>query len=446
MKITNKLVISLIGLLLLLAYGHTLHFPFQFDDYNVIVDEPKVHSLSAWWQSMPSMRPLLKLSYALNWQLEQTPRFFRVFNLLCHFVTSILVWRLCMELLPYLRKNATDNNKIALLTAVLFALHPAHSEVVTYISSRSTGLMAMFCVASIFYWIKYNHANLKNRVYLAASLIFWLCAVLTKEPAIILPAIAGLIAWFCYPQHLLFEKIKSKYMLFLIVPIVAYLFFTPQYQRLMLQLIDINALKNQFMLQPMAHIHYLTQTLFGLNLNIDYAIDAPNTSYSLACLAALGTLIFLAFTFKHQYSLFSFCVFWWFICLIPTNSLIPRLDLINDRQIYLASMAPIMFASVCLIIFSEKLKKLKWIPPATLILLVFSATWLRNWDYESEVTLWQSSLRLQANNSRAWNNLGYAYLQTNNKQEAKNAFENALKLDENNYKALFNLRGMSKPN
>lgn len=433
----------LLAALLLLAYGHALNFPFQFDDYNVIVDEPKVHSLSAWWQAMPSMRPLLKLSYALNWQLESAPRFFRAFNLFCHFITSILVWRLCLALLPILRKDALNTNKIALLTACLFALHPAHTEVVSYVSSRSTGLMGIFCLASLICWVKFNSANFKNMLYLIASILFWLAAVLVKEPAIILPAIAGLITWFCYPRHVIFEKIKPKYIVFLILPIIVYLVFTPQYQRLILQVFDIEALKNQLMLQPIAHIHYLTQTLFGLNLNVDYVMNAPTIFYSATCLTVLLALIFLAFKFKKPYSLFSFCVFWWFICLMPSNSIIPRPDLINDRQIYLASVAPILLASVYVINLSEKLKKLKLMPPVALILLALVASWVRNWDYESEITLWQSSLRNEANNSRAWNNLGYAYLQAGKKIEAKNAFEFALKLDENNVKALVNLKNMN---
>jgi hypothetical protein len=324
--------------------------------------------------------------------------------------------------------------------AVLFALHPAHTEVVSYISSRSTGLMTMFCVASLICWVKLNSSGLKNVFYLIASILFWLLAVLVKEPAVILPAIAGLITWFCYPQHMVLKKTKPKYAAFLIMPIITYLIFMPQYQQLLLQVFDSDTLKNQLKLQPLAHVHYLTQTLFGLNLNVDYVINVPTIFYSATCSVVLLTLIFLAFKLKKSYSLFSFCVFWWFVCLIPSNSVIPRLDLINDRQIYLASFAPILLASACVIFFSERLKKLKLMPPAGLILLVLWAAWLRNWDYESEVSLWQSSLRQEANNSRAWNNLGYAYLQANKKQEAKNAFENALKLDENNHKAFYNLK------
>jgi tetratricopeptide (TPR) repeat protein len=437
----------LLALILLLAYAHSINFPFQFDDYNVIVYEPKVHSLSAWWQSMLSMRPLLKLSYALNWQLEQAPRFFRTFNLFIHFVTSILVWRLCGQLLPILRRSDDNTNKIALLTAFLFALHPAHTEVVTYISSRSTGLMSMLCMASLISWVKLNHTDFKNSRYLVASVIFWLLAVLVKESAIILPAIAGLIQWFCYPQLLQFKKIKYRfaYVFLFIMPITTFLYLIPQYQRLVLKVFDIDTLINQLAIEPIAHIHYLTNTIFGLNLNVDYMIGNPSIFFSFTCGVLIIALIFFAFKLKRQYSLFSFSVLWWFIFLIPSNSIIPRLDLMNDRQIYLASIGLILIISTCVIRLSVKLKLLSWMPPAALVVLAINATWLRNWDYESEISLWQSSLRQQVNNSRAWNNLGYAYLIANKKQDAEKAFKNALKLNPSNYKAHYNLQKLNHP-
>ena len=394
----------LLAALLLLAYGHALNFPFQFDDYNVIVDEPKVHSLSAWWQSMPGMRSLLKLSYALNWQLESAPRFFRTFNLFCHFVTSILVWKLCVKLLPILRKDALHTNRIALLTACLFALHPAHTEVVTYISSRSTGLMGMFCVASLLFFLSYiTHS--RKATYLIASIVLWLMAILVKEPAIVLPLLAWLLFRLGHPKVSIYAGFKQlagykKLLLILLfsAPIV-YVWFVPQYANLVSQVFSPASLYSQLLSQPTAHMHYLTQTLLGLNLNVDYQLDLPKTLDLQAGLQAAWILAaggMALFYFKH-FPLICFCVLWWFVCLIPSNSIVPRLDIVNDRQIYLASIAPILLASTYVIHLSEKLKKLKLMPPAALILLVLGASWMRNWDYESEVTLWQSSLRQQAN-------------------------------------------------
>ena len=56
------LVVLAVGM----AYANALQASFQFDDWDVIVRDPRVQSFTAWWASMPGMRPILKLSYALN--------------------------------------------------------------------------------------------------------------------------------------------------------------------------------------------------------------------------------------------------------------------------------------------------------------------------------------------------------------------------------------------
>jgi protein O-mannosyl-transferase len=71
-------------------------------------------------------------------------------------------------------------------------------------------------------------------------------------------------------------------------------------------------------------------------------------------------------------------------------------------------------------------------------------THLRNWDYETEITLWRASIDQAPQNARAWNNLGYAYMLDKQNEKAMNAFENALKLDDTNYKAYYNLQQLKQ--
>jgi protein O-mannosyl-transferase len=448
-------VAILLAALLLLAYGHAFTFTFQFDDYNVIVDEPKVHSLSAWWQSMPGMRPLLKLSYALNWQLESAPRFFRAFNLFCHFVTSILVWKLCIKLLPILRKDALHTNKIALLTACLFALHPAHTEVVSYISSRSTGLMTLLCMASLLFFLAHiKPARNQKTINLVACILCWLLAILVKEPAIVLPLLAWLLFKLAHPNLSIYAGFKplasyKKLLLILLfsAPVV-YVWFVPQYANLVSQVFSPASLYSQLLSQPTAHMHYLTQTLLGLNLNVDYQLNLPKTLDLQASLQAAWILAAggMALYYFKRFPLICFCVLWWFICLIPSNSIVPRLDIVNDRQIYMASIGTLLLFAAGIVKVTRNIKTAQFITVIAALLLVGSlvATWLRNWDYENEVTLWQASIRQAPNNARAWNNLGYAYKLNKQNDAAISAFENALKLDDTNYKAYYNLQELKQ--
>ena len=453
MKLLNKVwFYVLLALLLTLVYGHTFKFPFQFDDYNVIVDEAKVHSLSAWWQSMPGMRPLLKLSYALNWQFESAPRFFRLFNLICHFFTSILVWRLSKEMLPCLLNNKQHVNKIAMLTALMFALHPAHSEVVTYISCRSTGLMVLLCMLSLCCWMHYLKNIQKAHGYLFLGIFIWLLAVLVKEPALVLPALAWLVARYVKPE-LKLSRAQKMALLAVLFALAAYIALTPQYLKLLTQTFTFSALQSQLATQPPAHWHYLTQTLLGLHLSVDYELAfVQNLGVKSVLLAApILALIGLSLLYFRRFPLVSFCVLWWFICLIPSNSFIPRLDIVNDRQIYFASVGALLLAAAGIMriatYLSAKnrvLKMMAYTLTASWILALGACTWLRNWDYESEISLWQANIKQQPSNARAWNNLGYAYMQDKQDEKAIHAFENALELDPTQHKAFYNLQQFRK--
>ena len=64
-----SLPLALLAAAIALVYLPSLGASFQFDDWNVIVRDPRVQSLAAWLASMPGTRPLLKLSFALNHEL-----------------------------------------------------------------------------------------------------------------------------------------------------------------------------------------------------------------------------------------------------------------------------------------------------------------------------------------------------------------------------------------
>lgn len=446
----NARVFVLLTVILCLIYWQTFAYPFQFDDYNVIVNRQDVHSLQAWWQAMPGMRPLLKLTYALNWQLDHDAFYFRCFNLFCHISASFLTFVLVKNLLPFLIKDQTSKhrisenqfNLIALLSALLFALHPAHSEVVIYISSRSTGLMSLFCLVSITAYLRWL-TNKDANHFILLSILFWFAAVLVKEAALILPAIFLWITYFVAPQKLSWyaqAELKEKGLIFfvLLMPLL-WVLYIPQYAKL---LTNFSQLQLQNLLnQPYAHMQYLTNTLLGIGLNIDYSGKFITNVQTIIASLGLIALLYFCISKRKQWPIFSFAVGWWFICFLPTNSIIYRPDLLNDRQIYLASVGMLMLLSALLVRTFQYLPKLLSLILVLMPLIYFGfANLHRATDYQTEITLWQSSLKQNRFNARAWNNLGYAYQMAGDPAKAKDCYENALILNQNHQKALHNLR------
>src|SRR5690606_38586518 len=79
--------------------------------------------------------------------------------------------------------------------ALLFALHPAATEAVTYISGRSVSLMALFYLAAMWSFVAGESSGRRWLSRGLATLLFAL-ALAVRETAVTLPAALFLLAWY----------------------------------------------------------------------------------------------------------------------------------------------------------------------------------------------------------------------------------------------------------
>ncbi|MBK7949778.1 MAG: hypothetical protein IPK00_13770 [Deltaproteobacteria bacterium] len=171
------------------AYANAFAASFQFDDWDVIVRDPRVQSLTAWWDSMPGIRPLLKLGYALNHASGLGAVGFHAVNVAIHAVNALLAYAIVRALAarhgpgpkpgpgpstdpgtgPATRESSiagssavsttaaastTSTDWLALVAGLVFALHPVQTEAVTYASGRSTSLSTGLALASLLVWAR----------------------------------------------------------------------------------------------------------------------------------------------------------------------------------------------------------------------------------------------------------------------------------------------------
>lgn len=388
------------------AVGHlpSLAGPFHFDDYNVIVNAPAFH-----WAG--GVRLMLKASYALNWALDPGPAGFHLFNIGIHALNSALIYgigrRLCGRWLGEAR--AAD---AALAAALMFALHPAQTEAVTYICGRSSSLMASFYLGAAFLY-------LRGASGIAAAALF-ACALAVKESAITLPAALLLFdgklvrrqapAWVVAAAGLLAMLLSARYR-----DLLGYGFT----QRGVLD----NALTQ------MNGVFYLIARLTTLRgYNIDPGLPELS-AWTPALAAQAGVLIAsVAFVLAHlrRRPELGFGILWFFLQLAPTNSFVPRLDPANDRQLYLACWGP--FLALAVTVFRTLPARRAWAFAAALPAAFAAASIARQLDYRSEVRLWEASVREAPDNARARNNLGLAYQEAGRREEALEQYRAALRL------------------
>jgi len=399
------------------AYLPSLAGVFQFDDYNVIVHYPTVHS----WQALleragGGVRPLLKASYTLNWTLGGG---FHAFNIAAHALNAALLFLVGRALFR--------NDAASLVAALAFALHPAQAEAVTYVSGRSSSLMASFYLGALLAYLRGAHWSV-------SSLLFVL-AVATRETAVTLPA-ALLLCELCRPERAGWREIlrRQRAHWALLAAGALLLLANERYFELIAYGFGERGLAENLLTQ-VGGVSYLVLRLVSLHgYNIDPALPTlTQWTPALALQAGLLAALFaVGVASLRRRPWIAFGVLWFFLQLAPTNSIVPRLDVANDRQLYLACWG--LFIALCV--------QLGSLPrPATAIVLALLAiaSISRQLDYRSEIALWESSVRLAPWNARGHNNLGYAYQLAGRTEAARREYRAALVFDPRHAKARLNL-------
>lgn len=410
-----------VALVAALAYVPSLWAVFQFDDYNVIVNYPTVHSWEALFERAGAgVRPLLKASYTLNWTLGGG---FQLFNIVVHALNAALLF--------LIGKILFRNGAAALAAALLFALHPAQTEAVTYITGRSSSLMATFYLAAILAYLRGAH-------WWVSSLLFVL-ALAVRETAVTLPA-ALLLCELCQVERAGWRPIARRQWAHwsLLLAGGIFILLNQRYFDLIAYGFGERGLA-QNLLTQVGGVSYLVLRLVSLHgYNIDPALPTLQAwDATLAWQASLLAALLLAgLANLRSRPWIAFGVLWFFLQLSPTNSIVPRLDVANDRQLYLASWG--LFLALALQLGNLGLTSGKAMTAAVALAFAAACVW-RQLDYRSEIALWESSVQLAPWNARGHNNLGYAYQLAGRLDEARREYETALHFDPALRKARLNL-------
>jgi protein O-mannosyl-transferase len=399
------------------AYLPSLAGVFHFDDYNVIVHYDTVHSWGALAERWGGgVRPLLKASYTLNWTLGGG---FSLLNIALHAMNAALLF--------FVGEALFGNRRAAFVAALLFALHPAATEAVTYVSGRSSSLMALFYLGALYAYLRGAHWSI--------SALLFVLAVATRETAVTLPA-ALLLCEICRNEQASLKTILQRqwphWALLLLGGV--FLLFNQRYFDLIAYGFGERSLVDNLLTQ-VGGISYLILRLVALHgYNIDPALPTLTGWTGVLAFQAvlLALLLIIGIANLRRRPWIAFGVLWFFLQLAPTNSIVPRLDVANDRQLYLASWGLFLALSI-------QLRNLPRFAIWSVPLLFALASILRQLDYRSEIVLWESSVALAPWNARGHNNLGYAYQLAGRTQEARREYRAALFLDPAHAKARLNL-------
>ena len=451
---TLGILVAIAGIIFLI-YANGLNTPFQSDDERHIQDSPTIKTPG--YFANPSNirnRHINGLSFALNYKWgQENPFGYHLFNVLIHICSTFQIFfitRLTIENGTSWDKEAAQ--KIALITALLFGLHPIQTETVTYISGRPGGLAGLFYFLSLLLFILASLKNCKavpRLILYLLSLIGFAMAVLGKEIAVTLPVMI-IIYDLCLIKGPQWVSFRYRLMFYLCLPALAgaIFFLAPNMLRFMDSLNSGNFLKKINLTLGLVQLdllkHPLKLFLFPVNLTFEYDFLTQVSWPSLLTSFAIVLLcVFLAFKkFYIKNSLLTFCVLWFPLTIAPTNSFMERTHLFSERNMYIPLFGLCLFFAVILFLIG-KAQKHGAVWGTCLLLLIFTTfstlVVKRNQVYASPSSLWADTFKKSPQKLSVGKTLSIHYLMEEDYVSALKPLQALLEINPNLYDVHQNL-------
>ena len=351
--------IGLVILAALAVYANTLWNGFAYDDVYIIQQNVRVHQLrdlgqiwlTPYWPSFGTQlglyRPFAIFAFAVEWAISGgQPWFFHLVNTVLHAAVSVLAFLFIEKLF---------NARIALAGALVFAIHPIHTEAVANVVGQNELWAAIGVLGACLIYVSRPEGvgiDWKKRL---AILALYLMALLAKESAVVLP---GLLVLLDFVQKRVEPNRQSllRYARGMALMVAAFTFvliaYLVQRHAVLGNLAGTDAapglpylreeyrILNAFRAWP----ELIRLSVFPLDLSVDYApgVVFPSESVTpmvmLGMLLAVGTvLLMFATPWAPRAGL---AAGWFFLTLLPvSNFLFPIGVLIAERTLYMASLA-----------------------------------------------------------------------------------------------------------
>lgn len=447
----------------ILLYLQTLMFGFVLDDEAVISKNKFVQQgisgipdilTSFYWQGYWNLngglyRPLSLISFAIEWEISPANPF------LHHFI-NIALYTLCITMLYKLLLKIIPGNSslLAASIALLYAVHPLHTEVVANIKSRDEILCLMFLLLSA-------NALLKSEKPSLTVAIFYILALSSKESAIMFLPV------YFFMQHMLLRRNIATSAKVLAPAILAaivwmawrYYVLSTAPPRVPYTLADNSLFAcDSIFTQKLTALtmlgSYILKLVYPLNLSYDYSYNQVpcaglgDITTWLAIMIVAGLITIFVRTYKNK-PVISFGILFFFLTLLPaSNILFPVGTTMADRLMF-TPMLGLILAGIYFIfdkagLLNEKTLSTKVAAPVAIITVVlFTISFNRSKAWESNYSLFTTDINNAPNSARTNYNSATIFLNsgadTADYKLALEYFEKANKIDPTDYNTLLNM-------
>lgn len=445
----NFAIVCIVGIA---VYTNSLGNGFHYDDEHSILRNPSIRdplNIPAFFidtsyfsidENKGMYRPVLLITYVFNYFINGLEgKTYHIVNLGFHLVCSCFVMWIARFL---------AGGRGTLIAGMLFVLHPANTEVVNYVSSRSESLAALFYLLAVGLFLRYERDRLTR--YKVGCYAAFALGLLSKSIVITFPLVTCLFIKNisdCSKRFVDKTAIKfwkhivsciRQYPFFWLVGI-GYIFWISSIGFLGKSLIGApRGFSTQILTQVKAIVYYGQLFCFPVSLNVEPQFLSANWASWPATLFSTAFAVSLCFFVTRSRKLLPLSVVWAGIVLLPTI-IVPLNVLVNEHRFYLSC------AALCIGI-GHLVSNLKFSGCRILIITLFvisgSHVVQRNQVWAEDLTLWKGAVDSGPLMPRSYLYLGDAYrdkahgsndIETSFQyvSDARRAYKRALELEPN---------------
>ena len=355
-----RLLLAGVVLAAVLVYANSLTNGFAYDDDWIIMRNPRVHQLAdlsliwgtPYWPTFGAelglYRPLAIFAYALEWAAGGgAPWVFHVVNVTLHAIVTGLVFVLLASLFV---------PSAAAVGALIFAVHPVHTEVVANSVGQAELIAAVFVIGACVIYVRRPRTSAAiSWPRIVSITAFYFVALLAKEAAITLPALLILLDLvqrrIAFTKNGFLEYASRIWMLLFVMGSAAVMYLSIRVDVLG-SVSGLDAAPGLPFLREEHRVlnglrawpEYVRLLVFPKDLSNNYAPAVILPVESLTPMAALGGVLLIAtiglalLTPKHPEA--AFPAAWFFITILTvSNLLFPIGVLVAERTLYTPSVA-----------------------------------------------------------------------------------------------------------
>ena len=409
--------------LALLAYSNSFETGFALDN-GVLLKEGQIHEATRrniglilqhtyWWPTGESglYRPFTILSFLFNYAVlgnGEHPAGYHWINFILHAMNIVLAFQMALRIVRRFWPSV--------FIAGLWAVHPLLTESVTNIVGRADLLAGISVLGGFLIYLKATESRGWRRLaWLGGLLVTTAVGVFSKESAVTEIGVIALyeltwwrergkirdpidatiailppLAVFLYQRSLVLAAVPPAVFPFVDNPIVGTGFLVGR----------LTALK--------VMASYLMLLLWPARLSSDYSypqipLVTGTVEEWIAWIAVCGIGTALILLYRRRREMFFWGLFAFGTFLPAANLVFPIGTIMAERLLYLPAFG--LIACFVLLVYSiGDRTRMRWLPPALLLpaMLGFAArTWVRNPDWQNNLTLAESEVRATPRNFKA---------------------------------------------